>query len=79
MSDKWKIKKPMPAKQLMDWPGREPAALCDEHRNWCIGMAAIIGFMPTWTPCEETICENCESQFKYLTPEERVEAIASVS
>ena len=67
---------PTSAKKMVRWPGTEDSPMCEEHLRMAIGMGAILGFMVTWTPCESTQCTNCESQFKYLTPEERVECIA---
>lgn len=72
------FKAPMPAKQIVHWPGNE-APLCEEHLRSCVGMAALIGFMLTWTPCEEAACENCESQFKYLTLAERDEIMKGLT
>lgn len=50
-----------PATQIVHWPGKDTNA-CDEHRNRLIGLGAVLGYMITWTPCEETICNNCYSE-----------------
>jgi hypothetical protein len=68
------IKEPMPAKRIVRWLGQDTAA-CDAHLRQLVGLGAILGIMVTWTHCEETVCDNCESQFKYLTPEERSEVM----
>lgn len=50
-----------PATQIVHWPGKDTPA-CKEHLIKLVGLAAALGFMLTWTPCEETVCSNCESE-----------------
>ena len=52
-----------PATQIVHWPGKDTPA-CDEHLRKLVGLGAILGIMITWTPCEEMICPNCESEIK---------------
>lgn len=52
-----------PAKQVVHWPGKDTAA-CDEHLQKLVGLSVILGFHLSWTPCEETVCDNCESAEK---------------
>lgn len=47
-----------PATQIVHWPGNDTAA-CDDHLKKLVGLAAVLGFRLSWTPCEETICANC--------------------
>jgi len=50
-----------PATQIVHWPGKDTAA-CDEHLRKMAGLAALLGFRLSWTPCEETVCANCETE-----------------
>ena len=53
-----------PATQIVHWPSKDTPA-CDDHLKKLVGIAAILGFQLSWTPCEETVCSNCESENKY--------------
>jgi hypothetical protein len=50
-----------PATQIVHWPGRDTAA-CEDHLRKLVGLGAILGIMISWTPCEETVCENCKTE-----------------
>ena len=55
-----------PATQIVHWPGKDTAA-CDDHLRQLIGLGAILGCRIDWTPCDETICDNCENEAKKLS------------
>lgn len=50
-----------PANQIVHWPGKDTPA-CEDHLRKLVGLGAILGIMISWTPCEETVCTNCESE-----------------
>lgn len=52
-----------PATRIVHWPGQDVPA-CNEHLTKLVGMGALLGFRVSWTPCEETVCTNCESEAK---------------
>ena len=51
----------MEALQIVHWPGKDTPA-CENHLRKLVGLAAVLGFQLSWTPCESTICSNCESE-----------------
>jgi hypothetical protein len=52
-----------PATQIVHWPGKDVPA-CFEHLRKLLALAAVLGFQLSWTPCDETICTNCENEAK---------------
>jgi hypothetical protein len=52
-----------PATHIVHWPGKDIPA-CEDHLKKLVGLGAALGFMVSWTPCEETICTNCETEAK---------------
>jgi hypothetical protein len=50
-----------PAKQIVHWPGQDTAA-CEDHLQKLVGLAAVLGFQLSWTPCEEMVCANCANE-----------------
>lgn len=57
-----------PATQIVHWPGQDTPA-CDEHLKRLVGLGAVLGICISWTPCTETICENCMSEEKRAASE----------
>lgn len=53
----------MKATQIIHWPGKDTTA-CDEHLQKLMDLAAVLGIRISWTPCEETVCANCEAEEK---------------
>ncbi len=53
-----------PATQIAHWPGKD-TPVCDDHLRKLVGIGAVLGFPLSWTPCEPTVCNNCESENKY--------------
>lgn len=52
-----------PAIQIVHWPGQDTPA-CEDHLRKLVGLGAALGIQVRWTPCEETVCPNCESEQK---------------
>lgn len=56
-----------PATQIVHWPGQDTPA-CEDHLRKLVGLGAILGIQISWTPCDETICANCETEERKLAP-----------
>jgi hypothetical protein len=50
-----------PATQIVHWPGKSIPA-CEDHLRKLVGLGAVLGIVVACTPCEETVCVNCENE-----------------
>jgi len=51
------------ATQIVHWPGKDTPA-CDEHLQKLVGLGAVLGIRVSWTPCEPTVCTNCQTELR---------------
>jgi hypothetical protein len=49
------------ATQIGHWPGQD-TPVCDEHKAKLQAIGRAIGITVTFTPCDPTICKNCENE-----------------
>jgi hypothetical protein len=52
-----------PATQIAHWPGND-VPVCEDHAKKIVGLGGFMGFAVSLTPCEETVCTNCENEAK---------------
>jgi hypothetical protein len=49
--------------QIAHWPGQD-VAVCDFHMRQIRGLAQAMGFTLSFTPCEATVCKNCDNELR---------------
>jgi len=52
-----------PATLIVHWPV-EDTAVCEYHAQKLVNLGAHMGVRVSITPCEETVCANCENEAK---------------
>lgn len=50
-----------PAIYIAHWPGKD-TPVCEDHLQKLVGLSAVLGLSLSWTPCESTVCTNCERE-----------------
>jgi hypothetical protein len=48
---------------MVHWPGQDTPA-CNEHLRKLLSLASVMGFQVSYTPVENTECENCRNTKK---------------
>jgi hypothetical protein len=51
------------ATRIVHWPGIDTPA-CEEHTQKLLNLTHAMGFLVLTTPCEPTVCKNCENESK---------------